>query len=171
MSSNVTGNTSLLAEYISYHFVTGNFENTSFTNTSSGGSSGGGGSSTSESSSTQTSSSSAESASALSTAALFGKLFGRQDSGSGGSNSSHFPQIFSGVWPNVTLGRTLLNSSELVTLEGNKTQVLAWTRSGENGNVTILNQPCVYISILSCLLSRFLILLLHFISIAYQRSL
>ena len=142
ISSNIAGNTSLLAEYISYHFVSGNFENTSSTNTSSGGSSGGQSSTSSEPSSTQTVSSSAESASVLSRAALFERLFGRQDSG---NISSNFPQIISGVWPNVTLGRTLLNSSDLVALGGGQSQALAWTRSGENGNVTILNQPCVYI--------------------------
>lgn len=45
--------------------------------------------------------------------------------------------------PNDTVGRTLLNSSSFVTLEGNKTQVLAWTRddSTMKPQVDILNQP------------------------------
>ncbi|KAF8898020.1 FAS1 domain-containing protein [Gymnopilus junonius] len=34
----------------------------------------------------------------------------------------------------------LLNASEFVSLPGNKSQVLAWTRPWENGNVTVLNQ-------------------------------
>ncbi|EJD02748.1 Fasciclin-domain-containing protein [Fomitiporia mediterranea MF3/22] len=41
-------------------------------------------------------------------------------------------------FPNTTVGRTLLNSSDLVFLEGNKHQVLAWT--DRNGTVDILNQ-------------------------------
>lgn len=141
ISSSVSGNTSLLAEYISYHFISGDFQNTSFTNTSSGGASGSSCSFSPVGSSTQTSSITASaSASALSTAAVFERLFGRQTNS---NSSSSFPQVFSGVFPNVTLGRTLLNSSDLVMLEGNKSQVLAWTRHGENGDVTILNQAYV----------------------------
>ncbi|KAF8841404.1 Fasciclin-domain-containing protein, partial [Paxillus ammoniavirescens] len=41
--------------------------------------------------------------------------------------------------PNVTIGRTLLNDSALVTLEGNKSQVLAWSKT-ENGSTIVLNQ-------------------------------
>ncbi|OCB88444.1 Fasciclin-domain-containing protein [Sanghuangporus baumii] len=42
------------------------------------------------------------------------------------------------TYPNTTIGRTLLNSSDVVFLEGNKRQVLAW--SDLSGTVTILNQ-------------------------------
>ncbi|THU98224.1 hypothetical protein K435DRAFT_661389 [Dendrothele bispora CBS 962.96] len=44
--------------------------------------------------------------------------------------------------PNVTIARTQLNASDLVQLEGNKSQVVAWTR--ENNRVRILNQKYVY---------------------------
>ena len=144
ISSTVSGNTSLLAEYITYHFINGNFQNTSF-----GGGVSGGGCSFSPVVSSTTSITASASASALSTAAVFERLFGRQ---AGSNNSSSFPRILGGVFPNVTLGRTLLNSSDLVMLEGNKSQVLAWTRDSENGNVTILNQVYVYTSNSSLLL-------------------
>ncbi|KAH9475780.1 hypothetical protein JR316_0011339 [Psilocybe cubensis] len=153
VSSNVTGNSTLLAEYLSYHFVQGEFQNASYTNTSSEGGGGGAGGATSSmssetmtsSSETQSSETSTETASAT-TAALWGGLFGRQDQG-GGSNSSEgpgpgpHPQPYAGIWQNVTIGRTLLNSSNLVHLEGNKSQVLVWTRYEQNGNISILNQP------------------------------
>ncbi|KAL5523570.1 hypothetical protein ACEPAG_7743 [Sanghuangporus baumii] len=42
------------------------------------------------------------------------------------------------TYPNTTIGRTLLNSSSVVFLEGSKRQVLAW--SDQSGTVTILNQ-------------------------------
>jgi len=42
------------------------------------------------------------------------------------------------TYPNVTIGRTLLNDSSLVTLEGHKSQVVAWTN--ENGTIVVLNQ-------------------------------
>lgn len=42
------------------------------------------------------------------------------------------------TFPNVTLGRTLLSNSSLVSLEGNKSQVVAWTN--ENGTIQVLNQ-------------------------------
>lgn len=115
------------------------------TSTESGGGGGGGSSETNTETATVT----------ASARALFGRrftLFPRQDEGGGngssGSNSSSGgsdsnPQPYAGVWPNVTLGRTLLNSSSLVMLEGNKSQVLAWTRSSPEGNVTILNQAYV----------------------------
>ena len=45
------------------------------------------------------------------------------------------------TFPNVTIGRTLLNNSTFVTLEGNKSQVVAWTTV--NGTIEVLNQPCV----------------------------
>lgn len=48
------------------------------------------------------------------------------------------------TFPNTTVGRTLLNaSSDLVFLEGNKNQVLAW--ANESNVTTILNQKCVYL--------------------------
>lgn len=40
-------------------------------------------------------------------------------------------------YPNITLGRTLLNDSSLVRLEGNESQVLAWSK-GSNG-IFVLN--------------------------------
>lgn len=151
VSSEVSSNSTLLAEYLSYHFVHGDFQNTSYTNTSSGGGGAGGATSSvssetsASSSETQNSETTATETATATTAALFAGLFGRQDQG-GGSNSSSggsSPQPYAGVWPNVTIGRTLLNASDLVHLEGNKSQVLVWTRSEENGNVTILNQACV----------------------------
>ncbi|KAF4609936.1 hypothetical protein D9613_010262 [Agrocybe pediades] len=205
VSSDISGNSTLLAEYLSYHFVQGDFTNSSYTNSSS--SSGGGGaagagtstvtesttqsqstssgaaatstatstesstqsttetstqtststSTTSESTSTSTSTdtntatstatdTATSTAVVTTTAALFERLFGRQDqsggnsSSSSNSSSSDNPQPYSGVYPNVTIGRTLLNASGLVNLEGNKSQVLVWTRSGQDGNVTIWNQ-------------------------------
>ena len=138
VSSQVLSNTTLLAEYLSYHFVHGDFQNVSYTNTSAGGAS-----SSAPSSSTITSASTSSSAASPSgTASLFGRLFGRESIH--WLDSSPSPQLDSGVFPNTTLGRTLLDSSDLVMLPGNKSQVLAWTRSGENGNVTILNQMYVF---------------------------
>lgn len=141
VSSQVSSNTTLLAEYLSYHFVHGDFQNVSYTNTSAGGTS-----SSAPSSSTITSASSASSSAAApsGTASLFGRLFGRESKKYEWLDSSSSPQLDSGIFPNTTLGRTLLNSSDLVMLPGNKSQVLAWTRSGENGNVTILNQMYVF---------------------------
>ncbi|KIK97589.1 hypothetical protein PAXRUDRAFT_824797 [Paxillus rubicundulus Ve08.2h10] len=43
------------------------------------------------------------------------------------------------TYPNVTIGRTLLNDSAFVTLEGGKSQVLAWSKA-ENGSMIALNQ-------------------------------
>ncbi|KAF8154905.1 FAS1 domain-containing protein [Crassisporium funariophilum] len=183
LSSDISGNSTRLAEYLSYHFVYGGFQNASYTNTSSSGGGGGAGggvptttsteiasstetssvlstaSTTSTSTSTVTQSTSTVTSSEVSTAtttsgttatasatatvtataALFERLFGRQSSG-GSSNSGSNPQPYAGVYPNITLGRTLLNATEWDQLEGNKSQALAWTRSGDNGNVTILNQ-------------------------------
>ncbi|KAF8961176.1 hypothetical protein BDZ97DRAFT_1760146 [Flammula alnicola] len=138
ISSNITSNTTLFAEYISYHFIRGDFTNTSYINTSSGGVGGGPLSTpTITASSTQTGSITPN------VTILFDRLFGvgrRDGSASFNSSSDSNPQPYSGVWPNVTLGRTLFNAPQFVILPGNKNQVLAWTRSGENGNVTILNQ-------------------------------
>ncbi|KAF9235087.1 hypothetical protein BU15DRAFT_89709 [Melanogaster broomeanus] len=43
------------------------------------------------------------------------------------------------TYPNVTIGRTLLNDSALVTLEGGKSQVLPWSKT-DNGSIFVLNQ-------------------------------
>ncbi|KAF6755716.1 hypothetical protein DFP72DRAFT_313679 [Ephemerocybe angulata] len=88
---NISGNQTLLSEFLSYHFIHGDLHNA----TAGGNSTGGGGDGA---------------------------------------------QLESAVFPNITIGRSLLNSSDLVQLEGNKSQVLAWTRNGPDGNVTILNQ-------------------------------
>ena len=157
VSSQVSGNTTLFAEYLSYHFVHGNFENlTSSAN----------GSCTfkfshkkkianenfnpffflflSASTTSESSTSTSSSYTPSSATALRGRLFRRRSDWS----SSSVP-LDSGIYPNITLGRTFLNASEFVKLPGNNSQVLAWTRSGENGNVTILNQ--VYVISLSFL--------------------
>lgn len=42
------------------------------------------------------------------------------------------------TYPNVTLGRTLLNDTNLVALEGNESQVVAFSKVG--GSVVVLNQ-------------------------------
>lgn len=133
----------LLAEYISYHFVDGDFTNRSDTNSSGVG---GGGRSSSSSMASQTETSTAT----QSTAALLGRRVGilryQEGWGCGSNNSSgpsSNPQPLAGIWPNVTLGRTLLNASALVALGGRKSQVLAWTRSSPDSNVTILNQAYV----------------------------
>jgi len=46
----------------------------------------------------------------------------------------------SSMYPNTTLGRTFLNDSMYVQLEGNQSQVLAWAKMSD-GMVHILNQP------------------------------
>ncbi|KAH8119017.1 Fasciclin-domain-containing protein [Phellopilus nigrolimitatus] len=43
------------------------------------------------------------------------------------------------TYPNTSVGRTLLNASDLVFLEGNKRQVLAWANESD-GRISILNQ-------------------------------
>ncbi|KAF8642477.1 hypothetical protein AX16_009478 [Volvariella volvacea WC 439] len=48
--------------------------------------------------------------------------------------------ILSDIYPNITVARTQLNSSEWVDLEGNKSQVLAWTRNSSDTPVYIINQ-------------------------------
>ncbi|KAH7890248.1 FAS1 domain-containing protein [Phlebopus sp. FC_14] len=42
------------------------------------------------------------------------------------------------TYPNVTIGRTLLNDSALVNLEGGKAQVLAWSKMS-NGTLFVIN--------------------------------
>ncbi|GAW07519.1 Fasciclin-domain-containing protein [Lentinula edodes] len=53
------------------------------------------------------------------------------------SNSSSL-NLTSATSPNHTIGRSMLNDSTYVTLEGNASQVVAWTI--ENGAITFLNQ-------------------------------
>ncbi|KAN0082824.1 FAS1 domain containing protein [Tylopilus felleus] len=43
------------------------------------------------------------------------------------------------TYPDVTIGRTLLNDSSLVRLEGNESQVLVWSKS-DNGSLFVMNQ-------------------------------
>ncbi|KAF6753283.1 hypothetical protein DFP72DRAFT_1003275 [Ephemerocybe angulata] len=139
--------------YLSYHYVYGNAFGSQ--NSSSGGGSGGGGSSSqSQSQSTsssgggggsQTSSSpqSSSTASGYSRRAFWFKLPFLQSGGDGSSNSSL--GNVTATYPNTTIGRTLLNNSTLVQLEGpqdgnnSRHQVLAWSQSQENG-VFVLNQ-------------------------------
>ncbi|KAF9643665.1 FAS1 domain-containing protein [Thelephora ganbajun] len=49
----------------------------------------------------------------------------------------HFPNVTD--YPNTTIGRTSLEDSSVVMLEGNKSQVVAWARR-EDGQVHVLNQ-------------------------------
>ncbi|EEB88168.1 hypothetical protein MPER_14140, partial [Moniliophthora perniciosa FA553] len=42
--------------------------------------------------------------------------------------------------PEVTIGRSLLNDSTFVQLEGNRSQVLVWGKDAQ-GQIRILNQP------------------------------
>jgi hypothetical protein len=123
LPSNITSNNDLVAQYLAYHFVYGNFQNTSAAN-----SSGGGGAGTTSSAS----------ASESSSTALSKHDFAWHQRRADVSNSSD--ALLSGTYPNITLGRTLLNAPDLVQLEANKSQVLAWTRI-DSGNVTLLNQP------------------------------
>ncbi|KAJ3809673.1 FAS1 domain-containing protein [Lentinula lateritia] len=53
------------------------------------------------------------------------------------SNSSSL-NLTSAISPNHTIGRSMLNDSTYVTLEGNASQVVAWTI--ENSAITFLNQ-------------------------------
>ncbi|KAF6752044.1 FAS1 domain-containing protein [Ephemerocybe angulata] len=170
---NVSGNQTLLSEYLSYHFIHGDLRNATAGGNSTGGGGGGGSSSTMTSSASQSTSggagasstttgsagsssggagtSTTTSESPYSSAGQTPPQFstngaggpGSRDayrSGGGSGDSADGGQLESAVYPNVTIGRSLLNSSDLVQLEGNKSQVLAWTRNGSDGNVTILNQ-------------------------------
>ena len=145
----VSGNDELLSQYLSYHFVYGSFLNSTANSTSGGGGGGGGTTSTFSQSSSASGGSSSQSSSGSSSSASASQTllarFRRQDDGSGSSDGqSMVPLLTSGIYPNDTIGRTLLNSSNIVMLEGNKSQVVAWTRLNETGNVTLLNQGCVY---------------------------
>ncbi|KDR73238.1 hypothetical protein GALMADRAFT_228341 [Galerina marginata CBS 339.88] len=154
--ASVSGNSSLLAEYLSYHVVSGDFKNESY--------GGGGSTSTSSStyySSTSTSRSASRSSSrrfptstasysnsngptytvtATATPSGFAALFGRFERLWNNPGNSSGPQPYSGIWPKVTIGRTLLNAPQLVKLPASKSQVLVWTKYQSNGNVFILNQ-------------------------------
>ena len=95
---------------------------------------GGGGSSTTQSSSSPTAS-----------AYRLGKFFFsphflQSSNGTGGSGNG------TGAGSDF-IGRTLLNDTDFVSLEGNKSQVLAWTNN--QGQLQILNQP--YVSTLALL--------------------
>ncbi|KAL0579085.1 hypothetical protein V5O48_002927 [Marasmius crinis-equi] len=57
-----------------------------------------------------------------------------------GNFSDSSGSITSETLPNVTVGRTLLNDSAFVQLEGNRSQVLVWGKNS-GGAVRILNQP------------------------------
>ncbi|RXW23538.1 hypothetical protein EST38_g2304 [Candolleomyces aberdarensis] len=150
----VTQNATLLSEILSYHFVYGNLQNTSAIRRKGRGGGGGATSTTDGYSSTVTSSEATSGSFPASTSS------DASESSSGGgdptgtdsppSNPSAFAfrehptsglQLLSGVYPNTTIGRTLLDDLDLVQLEGNKSQVLAWTRRGRDENVTVLNQP------------------------------
>ncbi|KAF5309524.1 hypothetical protein D9619_012360 [Psilocybe cf. subviscida] len=141
LPSSVTSNSSLLAEHLSYHFVRGQFDSSAHSNSTSGGGAGDG-SSTSSSNGGQFSTT--PGSDAARPTGLFGRIFAPRRDGSGNNNSSggggSGVHPLAGVWPNVTIGRTLLNASQLVQLEGNKSQVLVWDRSSSDGNITILNQ-------------------------------
>ncbi|KAL9709434.1 hypothetical protein Ac2012v2_007169 [Leucoagaricus gongylophorus] len=145
LSMEVSGNDELLSQYLSYHFVYGSFLNSTANSTSGGGGGGGGTTSTFSQSSSASGGSSSQSSSGSSSSASASQTllarFRRQDDGSGSSDGqSMVPLLTSGIYPNDTIGRTLLNSSNIVMLEGNKSQVVAWTRLNETGNVTLLNQ-------------------------------
>ncbi|KAG2357705.1 hypothetical protein BDR07DRAFT_1419484 [Suillus spraguei] len=56
-------------------------------------------------------------------------------------------------YPNITLGRTLLNDSSLVWLEGNESQVLAWSK-GSNG-IFVLNNGTYDVTSVGGALSSF----------------
>ncbi|KAF5309780.1 hypothetical protein D9611_013601 [Ephemerocybe angulata] len=178
---NISGNQTLLSEYLSYHFIHGDLRNATAGGNSTGGGGGGGSSSTMTSSASQSTSGGASASSTTTSSAGSSSggagassttsespyssagqtppqfstngaggpgsrdayrvyQYRRQGSGRGSGDSADGGQLESAVYPNVTIGRSLLNSSDLVQLEGNKSQVLAWTRNGTNGNVTILNQ-------------------------------
>ncbi|TEB32474.1 FAS1 domain-containing protein [Coprinellus micaceus] len=132
--------TDTLSSYLSYHYVYGNAIAANSSRTGGGGG-GGGGSSSMQSQSSSTQSSSASQSSS-------------QSGGGGGSattQSSSSPTASAYrlgklrrtelVCGNGTdfIGRTLLNDTDYVNLEGNKSQVLAWTNN--QGQLQILNQP------------------------------
>ncbi|KAJ2915811.1 hypothetical protein MD484_g4619, partial [Candolleomyces efflorescens] len=171
----VTQNTTLLSEILSYHFVYGNLQNFTSTGNAGGGNGGSTSSQTYSSTTSPSSESSigifpSPTSSGAGQPSLPGA--GGTDGGPGGpaqtgtqtspnstpsafasgwnngpnnSSSNNGLQLLSGVWPNTTVGRTLLNDSSIVQLEGNRSQVLVWTRSGVDGNVTVMNQPYIQV--------------------------
>lgn len=54
------------------------------------------------------------------------------------NETSNVTLLEGATYPNSTIGRTALNDTSVVTLEGNKSQVLAWTDDG--GTTVMLNQ-------------------------------
>jgi hypothetical protein len=130
-----------LNAYLSYHNVYGNAVNS--TSGDGGGAGGGGSSSSSSQSSSSTSTSESSSSSATASAYRLSKIFLRphhfQTNDTGGDV---------GVFPNDTIGRTLLADPNYVQLEGNgsRAQVLAWARESPGGDINILNQAYVLLS-------------------------
>ena len=160
LSMEVSGNDELLSQYLSYHFVHGNFLNSTAASAGSGGGEGGGGGMTSTFSQSGQSSSS----SAFASQTLLARARRQNSGGDPSAGQSMTPALMSGIYPNDTIGRTLLNSPDLVMLEGNKSQVLAWTRLNETGNVTLLDQACVYFHHI-----HFLVLTMAFVGISLSR--
>lgn len=112
-----SSDTDLISQYLLYHVVYGDFSNSTDTSPGSGGAGGG---------------MTSQSASATSAGPA------TPSSPAGGSGIP--TGLLSSVYPNVTLGRTLLRSPDLVRLPGNQSQVLAWTSYSASENVTFLNQ-------------------------------
>ncbi|EAU87158.1 hypothetical protein CC1G_05847 [Coprinopsis cinerea okayama7 len=117
VSQDVSGNASTLADYLSYHYVYGDLHNVTASRDSGGSGQG-------------TSSSTSQAASAM--------VFPRQQ-GQGGGGQNNL-QLLSSIYPNDTIGRTALSSPQFVRLEGDKNQVLGWTRNSPSDPVYILNQ-------------------------------
>ncbi|KAJ2917149.1 hypothetical protein MD484_g3237, partial [Candolleomyces efflorescens] len=133
LTSDITNNATALNAYLSYHNVYGNA-----VNSTSGNGGGGGSSSSSTTSSSSTSTSESTSSSATASAYRLSKIFLKPyhfqtDDDSEGDT---------GVFPNDTIGRTLLTDPDYVQLEGNgsRAQVLAWAMETPGGDINILNQ-------------------------------
>ncbi|KAJ2937024.1 hypothetical protein H1R20_g76, partial [Candolleomyces eurysporus] len=120
----ISNNASALSSYLSYHNVYGNAVNT---NNSSGDDDDDDGSSSTTLESSASSTSTSESS--FGTAAAYILEFDETD-------------CDVGVFPNDTIGRTLLTDPDYVQLEGNgsRAQVLAWARRSPGGDINILNQ-------------------------------
>jgi uncharacterized surface protein with fasciclin (FAS1) repeats len=155
---NVSSNATVLADYLSYHFVHGDLSGPSNSSTSPGpapvpiGGPGGSGSIPAPSSSAAVRHSRRQDQGQPSPQAPEGQP------GSAGPEGQSNLQLLSTIFPNTTIARTTLNASEFVQLEGGRAQVLAWTRYPSAPNVTILNQLYVEFrpSHYSCVLSRIL---------------
>jgi len=170
--ANVSNDTDALSSYLAYHYVHGNADVLAAGGNSAGGAGGagaggGGGTATCTNSgsasctptgtgagaggpgsapSTSMSSSAGE-ASVTASAYRLNKSFlhfARQSS-SGNSSDQMGLDNTTAIFPNVTLGRTLLTAPNYVHLEGSgdRAQVLAWSRPQADGPVQILNQPYV----------------------------